>query len=604
MIKRFKSQLLALASTAAVCMGTADAHSNQRFDNIFVFGDSSADVGNVNIPAPNVPPVLPLVAPVAGKVWTQAFASHYGITLVRSTTAGGTDFAYAGAMLTGTRTAPFAALPNVGTQIAGYLAANNNHADRRALYTISAGVNDIFNYLANGQNPAFFPGNPGTAVAADLTALSRAGARNFVVFNIPDLSTTPFGNGQLPAAKAGIASLVGLQNALLISGVASLNQSVIVFDVNSFTKYILANPSKFGFTNVTAPGANAAGFFFFDALNVSAAASQIIGDAVYSVVQAPYYIATIAESSLNQMSVYESVINGATAAFRRGECKTGSIKPIISISYDYFKKSGKGNHLPGYHSHNAEVIVGAHMPILPQLDVGLVLGQSFWGKNKFNNHGGEFKLYQSRAVIFATLNVGCMHWAVDFQGSYLGIHDIKRNITLGSNTFKTHADTFGRLFGGKLEAGYWVSKSANFMTGPLAQAAFQDGSINEFHEKKAPDGLNLRYFKQNFRTVTCALGWEFNYKGSDMNSWARLLGNVEFRPHRNVKARVATLEETFFNTRVSEVSKRPWASLDFGVEKAVSKTMGAGLGASISGFRKMQHCGNAHSAMINAKITF
>ena len=115
---------------------------------------------------------------------------------------GGTDYAYGGAMTgDGTTFSTFgpasAMVPNMGQQISDYLGSNTPTAGQ--LFTLWGGANDVLN---GGQtDPTVLLQNLGN----EITTLAMAGAKQFLIGNLPMLNLTPVGLSLPPAEQAALA---------------------------------------------------------------------------------------------------------------------------------------------------------------------------------------------------------------------------------------------------------------------------------------------------------------------------------------------------------------------------------------------------------------
>ena len=140
----------------------------------------------------------------------------------------------------------------LAAQIAVYLVTVKGSADPADLFVIWIGSND---FLAGLQ-----PSSTIVAISAEITALSLAGAQQFLVINVPDISLTPDiiakGTAQVQAAKQFVASVdTQLQN--LIPLLASLfGVKIDLIDVNSSFTELVNNPAAFGFKNSTGEAYN------------------------------------------------------------------------------------------------------------------------------------------------------------------------------------------------------------------------------------------------------------------------------------------------------------------------------------------------------------
>ncbi|MEW5857584.1 MAG: SGNH/GDSL hydrolase family protein [Cyanobacteriota bacterium] len=233
-------RVLALLTLFGV-LGFPNAVSAQNLNQIYVFGDSLSDVGNV-LEATNgqYPPSPPYFQGrySNGPVWADYLASK--LKLKSSTE---TNFAYGGATTGNSRQIT----PGLLAQIESFKATHSS-ANPKALYVVWAGAND---YL-RGATDSTVPINN---LAIAVKSLSTAGAKNIVVVNLPDL-------GKLPGTRTTQRSdslnvLTKKHNSGLATTLNGLRQQlnsdikITYLDVNSLYNQVTNNPKKFGFTNVT-----------------------------------------------------------------------------------------------------------------------------------------------------------------------------------------------------------------------------------------------------------------------------------------------------------------------------------------------------------------
>lgn len=242
------------------------ASANQKIEEIYTFGDSLSDVGNVfnatsqinNVGEPPPPYVEGRFS--NGPVWVDYLAKRLQLQPVPYTTLppgafsspNGVNYAFGGSS-SGLDNAAFPTLPFPGmlSQVnlfTGGLTANQQQANPKALYIVWAGAND---YLSgNVTNPRQTVANISNAV----TALAAAGAKNIMVLNLADL-------GKLPSTRstpfsAQLTTLTDAHNFALARALVTLNRrlpsvKIIPVDVNTLFKTVVKFPGAFGFTNVT-----------------------------------------------------------------------------------------------------------------------------------------------------------------------------------------------------------------------------------------------------------------------------------------------------------------------------------------------------------------
>jgi phospholipase/lecithinase/hemolysin len=265
-------------------IGTAEGG---EITGIVSFGDSLSDEGNYYAATGGVsPPTADGYAQgefTNGLNWVRYLAQDLGVAAPMASVNGGTDYAYGGAMTgNGTTVSTFgpgtAAVPNIGQQIADYLGSQTPTAGQ--LFTIWGGANDVLN---GGQtDPRVLLQNIGT----EITTLAMAGAKQFLVGNLPPLNLTPVGATLSPVEQAGLAQFSYYFNVGLKSEAASLASAlgvkINVLDVYSLFNDAVANPGKYGFTNVTDPAflsnPSGDGHLFWDTIHPTTQADQFIGN--------------------------------------------------------------------------------------------------------------------------------------------------------------------------------------------------------------------------------------------------------------------------------------------------------------------------------------
>jgi phospholipase/lecithinase/hemolysin len=133
-----------------------------------------------------------------------------------------------------------------------YLAAVLNRADASALYVIDAATvgNNIFAVINNGLSHSEITTQAPTDIAKIMDKLYKAGARKFLVTNVPDVGATPRGQG-LPSPATATALSNGF-NGTLNNELANFRASHSGADVR-LADFKSAVAITTGFTNTTDP---------------------------------------------------------------------------------------------------------------------------------------------------------------------------------------------------------------------------------------------------------------------------------------------------------------------------------------------------------------
>jgi phospholipase/lecithinase/hemolysin len=190
-------------------------------------------------------------------------------------------------------------------------------ADPNALYVVWGGANDFFQGI---RDSTLGPGTVSTAVSnlsGYVSALVGAGATQFLVPNLPDLSLTPAAGGVAALLEAGtpgagaafLAALSGLSDAFNANLELAMDAieagapgvDVDLLRVDQLVDALVANPAAFGLSDVTHPClaggsvcADPSQFLFWDAAHPTAGVHRLLGEQMFlAAVPAPRTLALI-----------------------------------------------------------------------------------------------------------------------------------------------------------------------------------------------------------------------------------------------------------------------------------------------------------------------
>jgi phospholipase/lecithinase/hemolysin len=263
--------LLSLAATLVV-VGAAphDAYADhfrftRDFSNLYVFGDSLSDPGNtyfINGEINEAPweaiPEEPYESRrfTNGKTWVDTLAKatrNYRGALPAYRRDWFGNYAVAGARAQGVG----AEKPSFGDQVLKYLGVTGGSADPDALYVVQFGGNDIRDALESAQvggDPFVVIGGAIQALAYNITVLSNAGARKFLVANAPNLGKAPVIaalGAQVPAEQLSAGYNMALDGLLMQLSASGLE--IYRLDLFSFVTVAAEMPHGFGFADATTP---------------------------------------------------------------------------------------------------------------------------------------------------------------------------------------------------------------------------------------------------------------------------------------------------------------------------------------------------------------
>lgn len=271
-----------------------------------------------------------------GSIWVEYLAEDLGLSLDTRN-----DFAYGGAT-TGQENGlnPLLSqfgvpitLPGLQQQVATFQ-SQNPIPEQDALYILWAGANDYLN--PNLTDPQGTVQSAIVNLSTAVTTLASGGAKNFLIANLPDLGKLPL-TREDPVRSQGLSFLSSAHNTALAQTLgilpSTLGVNIIPLDVNDLVNQTIANPSRFGLTNVTEqclpatplfpnapapstpcdPIKDAPNYLFWDPLHPTTRGHEILGEYAYSVLKSK----SIPEPSPVGGLLALGTFLGAGAALRR-----------------------------------------------------------------------------------------------------------------------------------------------------------------------------------------------------------------------------------------------------------------------------------------------
>jgi phospholipase/lecithinase/hemolysin len=340
--------------------------SAQLFRALFVFGDSLSDTGNVFRATTVLADPIPVSPPYFmgrfsnGPIWVETLAAGLGLEATPFLV-GGTNFAYGGAEIALDSQDLFdrdtaVLIPSLQTQVRTFLAADffgTEKADPAALYVVWGGANDIRDVLLTTGDPVAEAQASVDALAAAIEDLADAGAVYFLVPNLPNLGQAPEtlalgAEAVAPATAVSVAFNTALTAAL---DTLEAEHRVVIFRLDVFSRLddILANPTAFGFTNVTeaclagdpftggTPCADPATHVFWDSIHPTTAGHALL--ATFAADVLPPLIMTRGEDSPGSVDVPSSAQALPVLQLRLG---TGTdVVHLTQVTIDFTEQMGQ-----------------------------------------------------------------------------------------------------------------------------------------------------------------------------------------------------------------------------------------------------------------------
>ncbi len=310
-------KLSLLASVISVsCLIPASAIAAD-FSIIYGFGDSLSETGNIYQATENAFPVSPPYFEGRfsnGPIWLEILGQKLETPVV--------NFSFGGAT---------SGLDNIGALFPGFqqqianFVFNNPVADPNALYTIWIGAND---YLPT-SNTTFEPFESSTIplmnIKNALNSLVGVGAKNIMVFNLPNLGEIPDTSDSLDGScpldnqfdADCLNALTNEHNNGLLSLLSSLTEeiNIITVDVNNLLSNTIKNPQPI-FTNVTDSCLNGSSlcdnpdeYLFWDGRHPARQGHKLIADLAFQSLAIPEPKTTVGLLIIGLVGIIKKVVN-------------------------------------------------------------------------------------------------------------------------------------------------------------------------------------------------------------------------------------------------------------------------------------------------------
>lgn len=602
-------KMLSKAILAITLSSVGVAHASD-YSSVTFFGDSLTDGGYFK------KATEALGHPQSGQyttnpdnTWATPFAESLGLNSVQNTydeatgqqTTTGNNYAIGGARsgidlqhdkYEDTTGKP---LPVYSTrsQVDRYLADKN--IDSKGLYTVWTGANDLFAVVSDVPNASNIISSAVSDEVATVKKLHDNGANYIVVPNIPDVGLTPNFVGT-PLATFG-TDLVKQYNEALYLGVKNTGANVIPLDTFSLVQQVAANPTAYGFSNVTdkackdsssvecgradldKPGAENS-YFFADGVHPTGRAHRMIADYANAVVTAPSQVSVLphiaTQSGLATNERLQTHINQ-----RQNQNHTlQSMSPegwvsanINSLDVAGFESNGNAQLLLGLdfaHSSLPNAMTGVYANLSQsELDSSKRTGLD---KVDFDELG--LGLYHSHNLGKVQLNGALGYSTIDME--------INRKVSLDNYTRNYKSDVDGSRYYASLQAGYPMQMAnmaqfTNTTITPYLGATANRVKLDAIKEGAADDPIAMQFDEQKYNTVYGTLGVKAN---SRLSNNLNVFGDVHYQKqlddnHKEVTARVNTLSDMSF--------RAPKASLDddsFGASLGLSRQFKSFLGSA------------------------
>ena len=502
----------------ALAVAAAPAVAEGAYTQTYFFGDSLTDSGHFQNTLPaDIRDQAGRFTTNPGLVWAQWVADYYG-TDATTDNQGGTNYAIGGARLD----TPVANAIPVTAQIDLYLSTHGGVADPNALYTVWGGGNDLLAF------DIFAP--VGTQMVAAVGRLHAAGARYILVPTIPDAGLTPFAlSAGLGSAATSVANSF---NAQIFSSLANAGLRVIPLNTFQLQQEIVAEASRYGFTNINSPACPGSSltctpddyvvpgadqtYVFADGVHPSSATHRILADYAVSVLEGPRQIA---------MLPYSATMTGRSRADRVA-MHVGSAPEAEGARWwgdlrGDWQQHNRGDGFEGTTPAGTFGVDWSRGDVVFGGFLGFGRGTQDYGRD-----AGEFR--QSEATFGGFVGwYGDAAW-VNGQASYSKLSfDVERNLHLGIATRQHSGSPDGSNLSIGVNGGYEFEDGV-ITHGPVAGVLAQRVEVDGYAEAGTL-ATALTYPQQDFDSLVGSIGWQLRYNaGENLKPYARVTFDHEF----------------------------------------------------------------------------
>ncbi len=288
-----------------------------QFSKLYIFGDSFSDTGNAFQLTQGVLAATPNWQGrfSDGPVWVdrlvEQMGTHAGQTLIHhedsfASLHNSLNFAVGGAT-TGIANLFLLVMPHlphltgVTTQIEQYLSLAHGQADANALYVLWAGAADYAPFV-DGVPQQTEPTIALANLQDAIDRLSRAGARQFLIANVPDIGRMPLAEATALATDPKVVSnAIDQHNQALAQWVQSVSPAsgshLMLLDLWTLVNDWLNDPKAYGWANTTQAasviaGSDPAEYLFWDPVHFTARAHDLIAIEVVQLVNRSVLVAS------------------------------------------------------------------------------------------------------------------------------------------------------------------------------------------------------------------------------------------------------------------------------------------------------------------------
>ncbi len=546
----FKAALIALATLSMPVITSASS-----LHQYIGFGDSTLDSGYFRYHTTGSSAIDAAIATAVNNGDTGAFvgngvmnsvilAEKFGLNATPSDN-GGTNYAIGGAETSIT----FGQKLSTIVQIQNYLTSVHGIANPEALYVIATGSNDLHDVQVSA--PGWLNAQA-SALASQVGALQAAGARIILVTNPYNSAIYAGLGGDITSGNAAAYATSLAYGNTIWSSLTGKGVNFIPVDEDSVFRFVVKNPTLFGFTALSVLPSNSIAYntsallsapmsasylnsyLFVDALHMTTAGQRIVADYEYSLLLAPSEISLAAESAVQTGLAHVASIQGHLD-FSDQHREDKRLSAWFSAGANNLSLNNS-NWFPS----TAGVPYGSTMGMDYQINSKLVLGAAISAGGQVQQFSTDGHVCQAdeSLSIYSAYNKG-MFWVDAITSFGLFQDHIYRPVTLGIFTDNNNGSTAGHSLSLSVRAGSTFNLG-DVITGPIAGVVLQRVILDEYTESGYSGVTALSFGPQTRDALISQLGWQ----GSLNLGKGQLFGKIGWNHDWAAKNREITVSIT------------------------------------------------------------
>jgi len=456
-------------------------------------------------------------------------------------------------------------IPNDPTAIAAFTAQITPVVTQQVVAEVTAGAG-VSSLMDQAQIQAYLQ-QAATTELGMIKQLGDAGARYVMVSNLPNIGLTPSGIAQGSIAAAQLTGLSITYNSALNAGLASTGVNIIPVNTFAMLNEFVADPSRYGFTNVTQPACTGSSFgclpigtpgaqstyqpgtqntyLFADGVHPTTATHAMLAQYAESIITAPGEMSLLGEAPLQiNESLNRSVLDQATTSL----ANTPGDGLRLWANYDYARQRLDAQMNSPKSSNDINTLnIGADIHPSDALTAGMAftVGQQ---KDEFAGNAGGFKLQDLLATGYVLWGWQDAYFGAIGSFGHLGYSNVHRNIPIGPTVRYEDGDTSGSHVAFALTGGWWLDFD-NWRTGPYADLTWQHIEVDGYNEN-GNDATAMTFGKQDRHSLIGTLGWQVsaNLRAGNavLHPYARVAWNHDSDADpRDVTAGLVSMPGTF-----------------------------------------------------------